>query len=121
MQSTSGDVANTWLRGVSNDKSTKTLGSRQGEEPTETHRRQRGYAGESRRFHKPSAAAIAELLEQVAEQQGLPIPAGFRFLSYVQGKYVDVGGNNIRAAIDLLPDTLRRSSVRLTIKKGEAA
>ena len=73
------------------------------------------------RFRKPSAQSIAELLEQIANQQELPIPVGFRFLSYVQGKYVDVGGNNIRACIDLLPDTLRRCRVRLAEAKGAAA
>ena len=29
-----------------------------------------------------------------------------------QGKYCDVGGNNARACIDMLPDTLRRFKVR---------
>ncbi len=60
------------------------------------------------RFRKPSAPAIAELVERITREQSLPVPDGFRFLSYVQGKYVDVGGNNIRACIDLLPDALRR-------------
>ncbi len=60
------------------------------------------------RFRKPSASAIAEHLERIAERAGLSIPDGFRMLSYVQGKYCDVGGNNIRACIDLLPDALRR-------------
>ena len=60
------------------------------------------------RFRKPSAPAIAEHLERIAQEQGLPIPDGFRFLFYVQGKYVDVGGNNVRACIDQLPDALRR-------------
>ena len=60
------------------------------------------------RFRKPSAQAIAEHLERIAREQDLPGPDGFRFLAYVQGKYVDVGGNNIRACIDLLPDALRR-------------
>ncbi|MGB2985558.1 MAG: AAA family ATPase [Phycisphaerae bacterium] len=60
------------------------------------------------RFRKPSAPTIAEHLERVARQQSLPIPDGFRMLSYVQGKYVEVGGNNIRACIDQLPDALRR-------------
>lgn len=54
------------------------------------------------------APTIAEHLERVARQQSLPIPDGFRMLSYVQGKYVEVGGNNIRACIDQLPDALRR-------------
>ena len=60
------------------------------------------------RFRKPSAQAIAKLCERVARDIGLPFPDGFRVLSYVQGKYVDVGGNNIRACIDQLPDALRR-------------
>ncbi len=60
------------------------------------------------RFRKPSAPAIAEHLERIAVETGLTIPDGFRWLSYVQGKYCDVGGNNVRACIDLLPDTLRR-------------
>ena len=47
-------------------------------------------------------------MERIAREQGLTVPDGFRFLAYVQGKYTDVGGNNIRACIDLLPDTLRR-------------
>ena len=55
------------------------------------------------------ARAIAHHLQRIAREQGLPVPGGFRFLSYVQGKYSsDVGGNNIRACIDLLPDALRR-------------
>ena len=60
------------------------------------------------RFRKPSAPAIADHLERIASELGLTIPDGFRFLSYVQGKYMDVGGNNIRACIDQLPDALRR-------------
>jgi len=61
------------------------------------------------RFRKPDARAVAEHLERIAGELSLRIADGFRFLSYVQGKYgVDIGGNNIRAAIDLLPDTLRR-------------
>ena len=60
------------------------------------------------RFRKPNASDIAEHLERLARDLELPIPDGFRFLCYVQGKYCDVGGNNIRACIDLLPDALRR-------------
>ena len=61
------------------------------------------------RFRKPSAPAVAEHLERIAREANLPIPAGFRFLSYVQGKCgVELRGNNIRDAIDQLPDTLRR-------------
>ena len=69
------------------------------------------------RFRKPNAPAIAKYLRRIAREVGLPIPKGFRFLTYVQGKYVDVGGNNIRACIDLLPDTLRRHKNR----SGKAA
>ena len=61
------------------------------------------------RFRKPHAPDIADLVERVAREQGLTIPDGFRWLSYVQGKCgVSLGGNNIRAAIDQLPDALRR-------------
>lgn len=60
------------------------------------------------RFRKPDAKAIAEHVERIAAEVSLPIPGGFRWLSYVQGKYCDVGGNNIRACIDMLPDALRR-------------
>jgi DNA polymerase III gamma/tau subunit len=60
------------------------------------------------RFRKPSAQVIAEHLERIAAETGLSVPDGFRFLAYVQGKYVDVGGNNIRACVDQLPDALRR-------------
>ncbi len=60
------------------------------------------------RFRKPSAQAIAEYMDRIAGETGLTVPDGFRFLAYVQGKYVDVGGNNIRACIDQLPDALRR-------------
>ncbi|MHC4064241.1 MAG: AAA family ATPase [Planctomycetota bacterium] len=61
------------------------------------------------RFKKPSAPEIASLLERIAREQGLPIPEGFRFLSYVQGKCgVELRGNNIRDCIDQLPDALRR-------------
>ena len=64
------------------------------------------------RFRKPSAPAIAEYVERIARENGLPIPDGFRFLAFVQGKYCDVGGNNIRACIDQLPDALRRFKSR---------
>lgn len=60
------------------------------------------------RFRKPNAPAIAEHLERIAREQGLSVPDGFKFLAYVQGKYTDVGGNNVRACVDMLPDTLRR-------------
>ena len=64
-------------------------------------------------FHE---AGVAELSKRVAHGQSLPIPDDFRFLSFVQGKYgVDIGGNNVRAAIDLLPDTLRRFKVSVAI------
>ena len=65
------------------------------------------------RFRKPSAPAIAEHLERIARDLDLPIPDGFRFLSYVQGKCgVELRGNNIRDCIDQLPDTLRRYKTR---------
>ena len=67
------------------------------------------------RFRKPSAPAIAEHLERITGALGLTVPEGFRFLAYVQGKYVDVGGNNIRACIDLLPDALRRFQQRANV------
>jgi len=60
------------------------------------------------RFRKPNAGAIADHLERIAREQGLSVPDGFKFLAYVQGKYTDVGGNNIRACVDMLPDSLRR-------------
>ena len=60
------------------------------------------------RFRKPNAPAIAEYLERIAREQDLTVPDGFKFLTYVQGKYTDVGGNNVRACVDMLPDTLRR-------------
>ncbi len=52
--------------------------------------------------------ALRASLGRIVERAGLSIPDGFRMLSYVQGKYCDVGGNNIRACIDLLPNALRR-------------
>ena len=61
------------------------------------------------RFRKPNASDVAGLLERVAREQGLHVPDGFRFLSYVQGKCgADLRGNNIRDCIDQLPDALRR-------------
>ena len=61
------------------------------------------------RFRKPSAPEVADHLERIARAEGLPIPDGFRFLSYVQGKLgPGLSGNNIRDAIDQLPDALRR-------------
>ncbi len=60
------------------------------------------------RFRKPNAPTIAEHLERIAREQGLTVPDGFKFLAYVQGKYTEIGGNNIRACVDMLPDTLRR-------------
>ena len=62
------------------------------------------------RFRKPNASEIATHLEQIAGDLGLPIPVGFRFISYVQGKYGDgrSAGNNNRDAVDGLPDALRR-------------
>ncbi len=62
------------------------------------------------RFRKPNAPDVAEHLERIARALSLPIPSGFRFVSYVQGKYGDgrSSANNIRDAIDGLPDALRR-------------
>ena len=61
------------------------------------------------RFKKPNAAEVAGHLERIAREQSLTVPAGFRFLSYVQGKCgVDLKGNNVRDCIDQLPDALRR-------------
>lgn len=61
-------------------------------------------------FRKPNAKAVAEHLERIAVETGLIVPDGFSFLSYVQGKlrHTRVDGNNLRAAIDGLPDALRR-------------
>lgn len=60
------------------------------------------------RFRKPDAKAVAELCERIARERGLPIPDGFNFVRHVQA----VGGNNVRAAIENLPDALRRASKR---------
>ena len=62
------------------------------------------------RFRKPKAEDIAVMLELIADERGLPIPAGFDFLRYVQGRYVGAEDlcNNVRAAIDQLPGVLRR-------------
>ena len=62
------------------------------------------------RFRKPNATDVAGLLERIAREQSLHIPAGFRMLCYIQGKYGDGRsvGNNIRDCIDQLPDVLRR-------------
>ncbi|MCH8881640.1 MAG: AAA family ATPase [Planctomycetes bacterium] len=62
------------------------------------------------RFRKPSAPDVAAHLERIAGELGLTIPPGFRFVSYVQGKYGDGKSvaNNIRDCIDGLPDALRR-------------
>jgi len=69
------------------------------------------------RFRKPSAPEVALLLERIAQEQGLAIPEGFRFLSYVQGKGgAELRGNNVRDAIDQLPDTLRRYKGKVKIK-----
>ncbi len=68
------------------------------------------------RFRKPYAPAVAEYLERIAKAEGMPIPPGFRFLSYLQGKAdVPLAGNNIRDAIDQLRGVLNRRS------KAEAA
>ena len=69
------------------------------------------------RFRKPNASEIASHLERIAGDLSLPIPVGFRFISYVQGKCgTDLRGNNIRDCIDQLPDALRRYT-----GKGQAA
>ncbi len=62
------------------------------------------------RFRKPNAPDVAAHLERIAGELGLTIPPGFQFLFYVQGKYGDgrSTGNNIRDAVDGLPDALRR-------------
>ncbi len=62
------------------------------------------------RFRKPNAPEIATHLERIAGELGLAIPPGFRFISYVQGKYGDGRSlaNNIRDCIDQLPDAIRR-------------
>ena len=62
------------------------------------------------RFRKPNAPDVAAHLERIASELGLTIPPGFRFLSHIQGKYGDgrSSANNIRDAIDGLPDALRR-------------
>jgi len=60
-------------------------------------------------FRKPAAPEIAELLERIALREGYDVPAGFRWLSYVQGKCgARLVGNNVRDCIDQLPDALRR-------------
>jgi len=65
------------------------------------------------RFRKPDARAVAEHLERIARELSLPIPDGFRMLSYVQGKYDGrSSGNNLRDLVDGLPDTLRRFKLR---------
>lgn len=65
------------------------------------------------RFRKPDAKSVAEHLERIARELCLPVPDGFRMLSYVQGKYDGrSNGNNLRDLIDGLPDTLRRFKVR---------
>ena len=62
------------------------------------------------RVRKPNAPDVAAHLERIATETGLPVPAGFRFLCYVQGKYGDGRSlaNNVRDCIDQLPDALRR-------------
>lgn len=66
------------------------------------------------RFRKPDAKAIAQHCERIARQVGLPIADDFDWLKYVQGKCgADTGGNNVRACIDMLPDTLRRFAQRV--------
>ncbi len=69
------------------------------------------------RFRKPNAPDVAAHLERIARALSLPIPSGFRFISHVQGKYGDgrSAGNNIRDAIDGLPDALRRYKGRTVV------
>lgn len=66
------------------------------------------------RFRKPDAKAVAAHLERIAAAESLPVPAGWSWLGYVQGKLagVDSQGNNVRALIDLLPDALRRTAAK---------
>ena len=59
------------------------------------------------RFRKPDAKTVAKHCEKIAETEGLLVPDGFNWLRYVQ----DLGGNNIRDAIDQLPTALRRKAV----------
>ena len=50
------------------------------------------------------------------------VRSGFRWLSYVQGKCgVEIGGNNVRAAIDLLPDVLRRFKAKSDAERDAGA
>jgi len=68
------------------------------------------------RFRKPNAPEVAQHLGRISRELSLGVPDGFRFLSYVQGKYNGVAsGNNIRDTIDQLPDALRK------FKGGKAA
>jgi replication-associated recombination protein RarA len=59
------------------------------------------------RFRKPDAKTVAEHCQRIAETEGLPVPPDFNWLRYVQ----DLGGNNIRDALDQLPAALRRKAV----------
>lgn len=73
------------------------------------------------RFRKVDAKTLAEHLERVARSVSLPIPEGFSFLSYVQGKCgVKLVGNNVRDCIDQLPDTLRRYANRREVEAAAA-
>jgi len=68
------------------------------------------------RFRKPSAPAVAELLERIAREVSLPIPPAFKWLAYVQ----ELVGNNVRDCIDQLPDALRRASASKGKSKAAA-
>jgi hypothetical protein len=74
------------------------------------------------RFRKPDAKAIADHLERIAQELSLSVPDGFRFVSYVQGKYGDGRscGNNVRDLVDGLPDALRRFKAKANVETVEA-
>ena len=62
------------------------------------------------RYRRVTAATVGNWLyfeTKVAE--GMPVPASFKFLSYLQGKAdVPLVGNNVRDAIDQLRGVLTR-------------
>lgn len=62
------------------------------------------------RFDKPDSDAVATHLRSVADELGLDVPDGFRFIAYVRGKYAGYPstGNNVRDLIEQLPSALRR-------------
>jgi len=62
---------------------------------------------------------VAEHVERIAREVGLPIPDGFRFLSYVQGKCgVELRGNNVRDCIDQLLGSAKQRSPTSTLCIG---